>query len=156
MVAVFKMAILSANLQKWKLSFLQSAPKYVKLHWSQTSYDSSFKENRAFCKIFCNLGLVCWEMIDWRPFYSGEKNRSSQKISLLCLIANFDIFLDLPVPWDLLCIEPKWLPTTYQKVSIVTKWGFLWQNSSWVGWDPKNFRPSGLPMRPVKRLLSFI
>ena len=78
---------------KMKIVSLAIRTEICKLCWSQTSYDISFRERRTFWIIFCNLGLICWEMIDWRLFNSGEKkNRSSQKISPLCSITNFDTF----------------------------------------------------------------
>ena len=78
---------------KKKIVFLAIGTWICKLCWSQTSYDISFKERRTFWKIFRNLGLIYWEMIDWRALNSGEKKIDHhKKISLLCLIANFDTF----------------------------------------------------------------
>ena len=85
--------------------------------------------------IFCNLGFICWEMIDWRLFNSGEKKSIITKKITFVFDHKFRHFPDLPVLRDSLCIEPKWLPKTYKKMSIATKC-FFGQNSSWVGWDP--------------------
>ena len=78
---------------KMKIVSLAIDTKTCRLRWSQTSYDISFKERRFFWIIFCTLGLICWEMMDWRPFNYGEKNRSPQFFCgdrFLCSIANFD------------------------------------------------------------------
>ena len=142
---------------KMKIVFLAIGTWICKLHWSQTSYDISFKEHRTFCKIFCNLGLVCWEMVDWRPFYSGEKKSIITKKYHFCVWSQISTLSRSTSSKGFIVHRAQTVANNISKNLNSHKMGFfLWQNPSWVGWDPKNFRPSGLPMRPVRRLLSFI
>ena len=82
-------------------------------------------------------------MIDWRLFYSGEKKSIITKKINFVFDHKFRHFPDLPVLRDFMCIEPKGLPTTYQKISIVTKWVFFCDKicHGWVG-TQKFFEPS--------------
>ena len=140
MVAVFKMAVLPANFRKWKLSFLQSVPKYAncidpKRH--MTFHSRNIELSVKYVVIWAYF-VGKWLIGD--HFIQEEKNRSSQKNITFVFDRKFRHFPDLPVLSDLLCIEPKWLPTTYQKISIVTKWVFFCDKirHGWVG-TPKIF-----------------
>ena len=131
----------ACKLPKMKIVSLAIGTWICKLRWSQKSYDISFRERRTFWIIFCYLGLICWEMIDWRLFNSGEKKSIiTQKNITFVFDHKFRHFPDLPVLRDFVCIEPKGLPTTYQKISIVTKWVFFCDKirHGWVG-TQKNF-----------------
>ena len=85
MVVVFKMAVLPANFRKWKLSFLQSVPKYANCIDPKRHMTFHSRNIELSVKIFFNLGLFCWEMIDWRPFYSGEKKSIITKKYHFCV-----------------------------------------------------------------------
>ena len=115
------------------------------------------QERRTFWIIFCNLGLICWEMIDWQLFNSGEKKSIITKKYHFCVRSQISTLSRSTSSKGFRVHRAQRFANNISKNLNSHKMGFfLWQNSSWVGWYPKNFRPSALPMRPVKRLLSFI
>ena len=66
----------------------------------------------------------------------------------------FRHFSDLPVLRDFLCIEPKGLPATYQKISIVTKCFFVTKFVT-GGLGPKFFSTFGPPDASRKKTIKF-
>ena len=67
----------------------------------------------------------------------------------------FRHFPDLPVLRGFVCIEPKGLPTTYQKISIVTKWGFFVTKFVMGGLGPKKFSTFGPSDASRKKTIKF-
>ena len=150
MVAILKMAVLPANFRKWKLSFLQSVPKYA------NSIDP--KRHMTFHSRNIELSVkyfVIWVSMlgnDWlTTILFRRKEIDHHKKITFVFDRKFRHFPDLPVLRDLFCIEPRWLPTTFKNLNS-HKMFFVVTKFVMGGLEPKRIRPSGLPMRPVKRL----
>ena len=84
-------------------------------------YSDVFKSYSAFPTMLCNLGNICCKMDPRPPFHLYKKSLSSWKNTTFVFNRKIRHFPDLRVTQDFLCIEPEVLPTTYKKISIVTK-----------------------------------
>ena len=155
MIVVFKMADLPVNVQKWKLSYFQATYKYancVQFMLYIAMYLNHIVLSQQCCVIWV-IFVAKWTL--GLHFICTKKSLSPWKNTTFVFNRKIRHFPDLRVTQDFLCIEPEVLPTTYKKISIVTKWVFLWLNSLEVCWAPKNFRLSAVPTGPIKDLSTF-
>ena len=155
MVVVFKMAVLPANFRKWKLSFLQSVPKYANCIDPKRHMTFHSRNIELSVKYFLIWAYFVGKWLIGDHFIQEKKNRSSQKNITFVFDRKFRHFPDLPVLSDFVCIEPKGLPTTYQKISIVTKWGFFVTKFVMGGLGPKKFSTFGPSDASRKKTIKF-
>ena len=125
MIVVFKMADLPVNVQKWKLSYFQATYKYancVQFMLYIAMYLNYIVLSQQYCAIWV-IFVTKWTL--GLHFICTKKSPSPWKNTTFVFNRTIRHFPDLRVTQDFLCIEPEVLPTTYKKISIVTKWGFF-------------------------------